>query len=328
MILVISMVYASFYFVVFGRGWIEDTTRNISIFVGTGFVIVGTIIFSWLTFAPTAKDGALFQYVIPVVAEVSGQVTEVIAEPMEPMKKGDVIFKIDPTPYQAAVDQIVATIAQTEAKRLYAELQTARNQQLVKTSSSAQRDLDRWVSERDSANYAITALKAQLVKAEWELENTTLKAPNDGYLTGLAVRPGVAVRTFAGAPVASFISDELKSVVASFSQSSIRKIEKGNAAEAVFDLYPGRVFSGTVTHVIKTSGSAQHRPSGDIYIQTGQPKAARYSVRIELADSEISVPQGANCSVAVYTEHGKPFHVITKVVMRMNAWLAYLTMPF
>lgn len=328
MILIISLVYASFYFVVFGRGWIAATTRNISIFVGTGFVIVGAVIFSWLTFAPTAKDGFMFQHVIPIVAEVSGQVIEVAAEPQEPMKKGEEIFKIDPTPYQVAVDQIVANIAQTEAKRLYAELQAARNQQLVQTSSSAQRDLDRWVSERDAATNAIKGLEAQLVKAEWELENTTIKAPNDGYLTNLAVRPGVAVSTFAGAPVASFISDELKTVVASFSQSSIRRIVKGNAAEAVFDLYPGQVFSGTVTHVIKSSGSAQLRPSGDIYISAGQPSAARYSVRIELTDPEIDIPQGAICSVAVYTEYGKPFHVITRVVMRMNAWLAYLTMPF
>ena len=39
------------------------------------------------------------------------------------------------------------------------------------------------------------------------------------------------------------------------------------------------------------------------------------------------LPQGASATIALYTDHGKPFHIITKVVMRMRAWLAYLTSP-
>jgi hypothetical protein len=50
-------------------------------------------------------------------------------------------------------------------------------------------------------------------------------------------------------------------------------------------------------------------------------------VGIELDDLEAldRLPQGLSCTVAVYTQSGTPFHVITKVVMRMNAWQAYLT---
>ena len=44
MIAFISLIYASFYFLVFGKGWVEKSARNISIFVGTGIVLVGAII--------------------------------------------------------------------------------------------------------------------------------------------------------------------------------------------------------------------------------------------------------------------------------------------
>jgi hypothetical protein len=62
---------------------------------------------------------------------------------------------------------------------------------------------------------------------------------------------------------------------------------------------------------------------------TGQPTSARYPFAIELddPDDEALIPQGANGTVAVYTQRGKPVHIITRVVMRMQAWLGYLTSP-
>ena len=192
----------------------------------------------------------------------------------------------------------------------------------------AKGDVTSALEQRKAALEAVQ-LEAQLADAQWSLDRTVLRAPHSGYLVDLQVRPGVAVRTFAGAPAASFISDEIKDIVASFSQSSIRRIQPGDAAEMVFSMIPGEVFPGTITHVVKASGSAQMAPSGNIAVLTGQPVADRYGVRIELDDPEAieRLPQGASCIVTAYTDRGKPFHVISKVVMRMNAWKAYLTSP-
>ena len=60
MIAFISLIYASFYFLVFGK-FVEKNGRNMSIFVGIGVVLIGGIIFAWLTVAPTTKDGRVFQ---------------------------------------------------------------------------------------------------------------------------------------------------------------------------------------------------------------------------------------------------------------------------
>jgi multidrug resistance efflux pump len=125
----------------------------------------------------------------------------------------------------------------------------------------------------------------------------------------------------------SYISDETKEIVASFSQSSIRKIAIDDPAEMVFALFPGEVFSGTVSHIIKATGTAQAGVSGSIPVMSGAPAAGRYVVRVSLDDPDMldRLPQGASCSVAVYTSVGKPFHVISMVAMRITAWMAYLT---
>ena len=329
MIAFISLIYASFYFLVFGKGIVKKNARNMSIFVGVGVVLVGSIVFAWLTVAPTTEDGRVFQYVIPIVPNVSGQVIEVPVEPVVHIDEGDVLFKIDPFPYEAAVDRLLASVEQARAQRRLAQIEVDRNKDLVKRSAAAQRDLDRWTAERDGADAAIKSLEAQLRDAKWNLEQTVVRAPHSGQVVNLQLRPGAAARTFAATPAMSFISDEDKEVVASFSQSSIRKIEAGAPAEMVFALFPGKVFSGTVTHVVKATGTAQLTVSGNIPVFTGQPSAGRYGVRIELDDPELLalLPQGASCIVAVYTDTGKPFHAISKVYMRMNAWTAYLTSP-
>ena len=62
----------------------------------------------------------------------------------------------------------------------------------------------------------------------------------------------------------------------------------------------------------------------------GQPENSRWAVMVELDNPEDadSLPQSAGASIiAVYTEKGKPVHIISKVVMRMNAWIGYLTSP-
>src|SRR6478752_7179831 len=61
--------------------------------------------------APSSHDVRVINYVIPINPPVRGLVTEVPIEPNRPIKKGDVLFKIDPTPYQIAVKNAEAQVA-------------------------------------------------------------------------------------------------------------------------------------------------------------------------------------------------------------------------
>ena len=67
-------------------------------------------------FAPTTSDVRVVNYVVPVVSQVRGRVLEVPVENNRPVKKGDVLFKVDPTPYQNEVNSIIAKLAAEEAR--------------------------------------------------------------------------------------------------------------------------------------------------------------------------------------------------------------------
>ena len=328
MIAFLTICYASFYWLFFVKlKLFAKSARNISIFVGVGVVLIGTLVFLWLTFAPTTPDGRMFQYVIQIVPNVKGTVVEVPIKPYIPVNKGELLYRIDPTPYQASADQIEASIKQVEAQKRRAEIEVERDTELVSQSAAAQRELDRWTSQLEEAKASIESLQAQLDNARWQLEQTEVRAPHDGFVFNLQVRPGTYVTNMPLAASMTFVSDEIREVVASFSQSAVRYVQVGDSAEIVFNQLPGRVFIGTVTHVLKATGSAQQAPSGQLPELTGIPSTGRYPVRIALDEPEASISQGAGGTVAVYTQRGKPVHIITKVVMRMQAWLAYLTSP-
>lgn len=329
MIAILALIYGSFYFLVFGKGIVKKNARNISIFVGVGVVLVGAIVFMWWTAAPTTKDGRVFQYVQQIIPNVAGPVIDIPAQPLVPMKKGDVLFRIDPVPFQAGVDQIEASIQQAEAQRKLADIQTERAKKLVKTSAASQADLDKWTAERDAAVASIAALSAQLQNARWQLDQTVIYAPNDGYVVNLQVQEGYRVVTGPLKPAMTYVLTDFSEVLASLSQSSARKVKAGDVAEVVFASRPGEVFSGKVQAIIRVSGEAQLGPTGDIPVMTGAPIQGRRAVRVALDDPSVlqEVGQGGQSFVGIYTDSGKPVHIITKVVVRMQAWLGFLTNP-
>ena len=330
MIAFISLCYAAFYLLFFDKlKLFQKTARNISIFVGVGVVLIGSIIFMWLTYAPTTQDGRTFQFVVQIVPNVAGPVVEVPVKRLEPLRKGDVLFRIDPVPYQAKIDSLEASIKQAEAEKRLAEIQVERSKGLVARSAGAQQELDTWNARRDEAVAKIENLRAKLEGAQWNLAETEVKAPYDGYVVNLQVRPGVRVTTLPMAAPMTFVSDEWYQVAASISQSASRHVAQGDVAELVFPKFPGRVFSGVVTAVIEATGEAQLAPSGQIPVFTGAPIRGRRVLTVELDDRSLmrELGQGAQSFVAVYTDKGKPFHIITKVVVRMQAWFGYLTNP-
>src|SRR4029453_1499861 len=67
-------------------------------------------------FAPTTTDVRVVRYVVPIVSQVRGRGIEVPVENNRPVKKGDVLFRIDPTPYQNEVTSLAARLASEEAK--------------------------------------------------------------------------------------------------------------------------------------------------------------------------------------------------------------------
>lgn len=330
MIAFISICYAGLYLLIFNKlGLLKKTAGNICAFSGVGVVIIGAIVFMWYTFSPISSDARMFRYIIPIVPNVKGEVVDVPVQALQPLEKGDTLFQIDPEPFEIAVRQLRAQVKVHEAEERLAEVNVERAKKLLKVQAAAQIDLDTWTANRDKAEAAIESTQAQLENALWQLAETRVEAPHAGYVVNLQLRPGNVVTSIPAASPMAFVSSEIQPVLASFSQSSIRKIAVGDAADVVFTNVPGRTFSGKVGRIVPVGQQAQLSASGQLPSLTGAPANDRWAVMISLDDEEFAsqLPQGAGGTVAIYTQKGAPVHVISKVAMRMSAWLGYLTSP-
>ena len=330
MIAFIGLCYASLYLLIFNRlGLLKKTAGNIFAFAGVGVVIVGAIVFAWYTYSPMSSDARLFRFIVPIVPNVNGQVVDVPIQGRQTLSKGDVLFRIDPAPYEYGVRQLEAQVARFEAERRLAKINVDRARKLVATQAAAQVDLDIWTANMDMATAQIDSTRAQLDDARWKLEETVVRAPANGYVVNLQMRPGNYVTSIPMASSMAFVSTEESPVLASFSQSAIRKISAGNAVEVTFRHAPGQVYSGRIERVVGMSGQSQLTASSTLPSFTGAPVSDRWPVLVFIDDEQaaMAMQQGAGGTVVVYTDSGKPFHIISKVAIRLAAWLNYLTSP-
>src|SRR3954471_14560643 len=79
-------------------------------------VAIAALLLLLNVFAPTTTDVRVVKYVVPIVSQVRGRVIEVPVENNRKVKKGDVLFKVDPTPYQSEVNSLEAQLVSSEAK--------------------------------------------------------------------------------------------------------------------------------------------------------------------------------------------------------------------
>jgi multidrug resistance efflux pump len=181
-------------------------------------------------------------------------------------------------------------------------------------------DVDIYRAEMDS-------LTAQLRNARWELENTVVRAPSDGKVVALTLRPGQRV---ANMPLRSWVAfvEKSRELVVGISQSRLRHVEPGQEVELALRMFPGEIITGKVDRIITINPAAQLVPSGVIPIApTPADPALPYAVAIRLDQDSFdlaAIPGGAVGIAAIYTESAQATHVIRKVMVRMEAWINYL----
>lgn len=251
---------------------------------------------------------------VAIVPDVSGEVLEVPVVSNAPLKAGDVLFRIDPVPYQAKVDALQAQLS----------LQELRLSQMTKLQSrDAATEFD--VQQRQAE---VDNLKAQISSAEWDLGKTTVRAPADGYVTNLALRKGARVTTLPLSPAMAFIDTSETIIGVEINQIDARYIKPGQMVEATFKFAPGETYTGKVESVLQAIASGQARVSGTA-VTPEALSAAPFIVRVKLDDQAFAarLPAGATGDAAIFTERVKAAHVIRRVLLRQIAITNYVN-PF
>jgi multidrug resistance efflux pump len=172
----------------------------------------------------------------------------------------------------------------------------------------------------------VPAVQAQLDDALFNLEQCRMTAPSDGYVVNWQVQPGTMLASAPIGAAGTFVDTSDIAVIAVFPQNYLSNVEPGNDVELVLDPYPGRIFTARVDTVIPAAGGGQFTPSGNIPNPAAAGSDGLYAVKILFDDKAVArkLSLGSGGTAAIYTNHGKPVHIISKVAIRMKKWLAYV----
>jgi multidrug resistance efflux pump len=172
----------------------------------------------------------------------------------------------------------------------------------------------------------IAAAEAQLANAQWELSQTTYRAPASGTVVALTLRPGAMAVTLPFTPAMNFIEDE-QWILAIYRQNEVRKIKPGQEAEVAFKMYPGRIVKCKVDSIMWATAQGQ-LPIGNAIPAGGvapvPPNCLAVRLLPDARDKDIFLAAGAQGAGAVFTDSGHPIHIIRKVIVRVGAKLDWL----
>jgi multidrug resistance efflux pump len=172
----------------------------------------------------------------PVIPDIKGRIIEVPVQPNQPLKAGTELFKIDPEPFEDKVKGLEGELS--AAKR---DLERAEEPLGKKLGSER---------DRDQARAKVGDLTAKLDDARFDLEQTVVKAPDDGFVTQLVVRPGMMALPLSMRPVMTFVHKQEGHFVGWFRQNSLLRLKKADAAEVVLDALPGVILVGIMRKIL------------------------------------------------------------------------------
>ncbi|MBY5993456.1 HlyD family secretion protein [Ferrimonas balearica] len=215
----------------------------------------------------------------------------------------------------AAEAQLTALRSQLEKDRVNAE--------------KARLDIDKRKLQAKSAEADIATAEEQLAQAQWNLDQTRVHAPTDGYVTNFLLREGQLVSRV---PRLQMYTDE-KYVLMRVNHQAIRNVKVGQMAEFASPVYPGKVFQAEVEGIVEATGEAQGRLvalEDNVRQTTGaNVQNKHHFVRLKLTEPEgYDIPVGAVGLAWISGEKPIAFlgflDVIRGIIIRMKAQIYFL----
>ena len=370
MIAFMTLIYTAVVATVFLVFKVKPRPYPVAITVAVGVLMIGGVVILWLPSAPISSSAVVTRYVVQLVPWVKGQVSSIPAKPNVPIKKGDVLYEIDPTPYQydlqlaqaqlqagqSNVQQLEASVKVAEAGIEKAEADVAQAKASLDVAvaidklnpaaiaklkleeanisyTAAQAELAQATAGLGQARAAVLAasdsvrgLQSQVQIAEFNLQQCTVRAPADGFVTDWQIREGTYVTSMPFAAAGTFVDTSQTNIAASFPANFLTHVKPGQEAELVFKSRPGYLYRGKVKTVIQASGEGQFETGGKLPSAASIGSPGFLAVVVELDDlvDANELAMGTPGVVAIYTDHGKPFAMISKVTIRLQKWLYFL----
>lgn len=234
-------------------------------------IVSGWWLWNYYMQSPWTRDGKIRAEVVNVTPEVSGRLVQIHAKDNQSVKKGDLLFAIDPSAYKIAVDKAEGDLAKAQSDLNKATHEANRRRGLAANIISKE--------ELDDANLAVEAMQANyraaqatLEQAKWNLEHTNIYAPTDGYLTNLQARIGSYAS--AGTPLVALVDTHSFYVMGYFEETKLGNIRPG--LKANITLYSGGIaLSGEVESIGRAIYDQSVDPESGMLMNV-KPNVPRY----------------------------------------------------
>jgi len=283
-----------------GRKLIRNLVALVVVFSA---VFLTLYVWSVLERHPRTDDATARANVVGIAPRVSGQTIKLNVQDNQAVKKGDVLFEIDPEDYRLVLEKAKAELATVDRQLAQAQDTLHRMEPLLPHGFETAENIDK-------ARTAVTTLQAQRDSAiatinleELHLSYCKVIAPFDGRVINLNISAGAHVTQ--GVPVFSLLDTTKWYVIAQFREAELRHMAPGSPVTVYLVSAPNQRFRGKVQGIgwaVKPEGELDLPPSGVPYVKrelNWVRVAQRFPVRIEVENPDLNLFRMGASAVAI-----------------------------
>jgi HlyD family secretion protein len=239
---------------------------------------------------------------VQIGTQVSGQVSELLVDFNDTVKKGQLLARIDPTLQEQAVADAAASLEKARAQYLQSQRDANRSGELMSAGLVARSEFETADSSLDVARANVKSAQVALDRARRNLEYTSIYAPIDGVVVERNVDDGQTVAASLSAPQLFLIANDLTQmqILASVGESDIAKIREGQKVKFTVQALAKQTFDGTVQQVRLQSTTSENVVNYTVVVAVENPEkkllpgmTARVDFLTESANDVLKVANAA-----------------------------------
>jgi HlyD family secretion protein len=239
---------------------------------------------------------------VSVGTQVSGQISALLVDFNDHVKKGQLLARIDPTIAQQGVADAQATLEKAQAEEKQANSDQNRNRQLSSDGLIPANALEQGGSVLQEADATVKSANVALQRAKQNLSFTAIYSPIDGVIVERNVNNGQTVAASLSAPQLFLIANDLSrmQILALVGESDIEQIKEGQSVNFTVQALPGQTFSGSVEQVRLQSATTDNVVNYTVIVTLENPggkllpgMTARVDFLVKSAGNVLKVPNAA-----------------------------------
>ncbi len=219
----------------------KKTSGFLTAFVDRGTIIQSVATTGTLTAVTTVKVGS----------QVSGIIATLHADFNDQVRKDQILATLDPTPFQATVNEMKAQLDRARVAELDAQIKLRRQKALFDANLTSEDEMQSAKAVYDQAAAQVSQLVATLKKAETNLQYSVIRAPIDGVVVSRDYDVGQTVAASFQAPTLFTIAEDLArmQLTCQVDEADIGQVKESQAVRFSVDAYPERDFLGRVSQI-------------------------------------------------------------------------------